>query len=52
MINNCPSCNKSPEVKILVSCQNVKCQEHDVEYFVWDWQELTKEVEEVVGLSV
>lgn len=52
MINNCPNCNKSPKVKIVVSCQNDKCLEHDVEYFVWDWQELNKTKEEVVALSV
>ena len=42
MINNCKCCNKSPKVKVTVSCQNNKCMEFEVEHYVWDWQSITK----------
>jgi hypothetical protein len=42
MINNCTCCNKTPKLRTLVSCDNNKCPEFDVEYFVWDWQALVK----------
>ena len=42
MINNCPHCNKTPKVKVTVSCQNDKCLEYEVEHYVWDWQAMTK----------
>lgn len=42
MIKPCPCCNKSPKVKVTVSCQNVKCLEFGVEHYVWDWQKLNK----------
>jgi len=42
MINNCPCCNKYPKVNVTVSCENKKCLEFDVEYYVWTWQAKTK----------
>ena len=42
MINNCPICNKTPKVKVTVSCQNDKCTEFKDEYYVWEWQALVK----------
>ena len=54
MINNCASCNKTPKVKIVVSCDNDKCLEFGEEFYVWEWQKLNEpgEGEKVVSLSI
>lgn len=41
MINNCPCCNKYPDVKVDVKCDNKKCPEFGKVHFVYDWQKLT-----------
>jgi len=45
MTNKCPYCNSIPDKPALISCQNIKCSNHDLKYFIWEWQALTSETD-------
>tara|TARA_R110002020_G_scaffold475890_1_gene713786 strand:- start:43129 stop:43320 length:192 start_codon:yes stop_codon:yes gene_type:complete len=42
MINNCPCCNKYPEVNVTVKCDNKLCAQFGEEHYVYEWQQLKK----------
>ena len=44
-INKCTCCNSTPIEAGMISCQNVKCDERDVKYFIWEWQALPRATE-------
>ena len=44
--NKCPCCNSTPvESDEMISCQNIKCSESDIKYFIWEWQSLPKSID-------
>jgi len=45
MINLCQSCNSIPNQNGYIKCSNDKCVEHNVDYFVWEWQALPEVTE-------
>jgi len=51
MINKCPCCNNMPVDAGMISCQTVKCLNYDAKYFVWEWQDLDKDLIELAKLE-
>ena len=39
-MTNCPSCNQAPEHKDMVICKTKGCIEYDLQYNVWEWNNI------------
>jgi len=40
MISNCPNCKQAPEHKDMVICKTKGCIEYDLQYNVWEWNNI------------
>ena len=50
MINTCNCSDSTPIEAGMVSCQNIKCLEFDIKYFIWEWQKLSSDDNEETRL--